>query len=328
MTNENITSPVAPSPFDDTGLRKISQYLSQAIFLEVVTHPKPGMVTRLSNGAHRDMSILTFAMSSAVLSRAFHDFFDMGCTYEGAPENLLSFARGRGIAAERELLAVTKGVNTQRGILFSGGLIALAAGYTLARGGGAASLIPTVRHAAAGIVARELGSKKDSTLTTGELLYQKGGALTAGELLCQKDGTLTAGELLYQKYGITGIRGEAERGFPSVMEKGLHALYEAFRRGTNLNDALVHTVISLMTIAEDTNVIWRAGFGAAEYVKDTARGIIDAGSIFTKAGWEKIHEAEEDFVKKRISPGGSADLLSVTIALYLVENGNFPGHIM
>lgn len=44
------------SPFD-ADLQKVGQYLTQAILLEVSTHPKPGLVTRLSNGAHKDMSI-------------------------------------------------------------------------------------------------------------------------------------------------------------------------------------------------------------------------------------------------------------------------------
>ena len=62
----------------DANIAKVSQYLTQAILLEVSTHPKPGLVTRLSNGSHNDMSLFTFMMSSAVLGKAFGDLQDIG----------------------------------------------------------------------------------------------------------------------------------------------------------------------------------------------------------------------------------------------------------
>ena len=102
------------SPFD-ADLQKVSQYLTQAILLEVSTHPKPGLVTRLSNGAHKDMSIFTFMMSSAVLSKAFNDLQDIGQAHRGTLAELFCKLRSYGVGAEAELLRVTKGVNTQRG---------------------------------------------------------------------------------------------------------------------------------------------------------------------------------------------------------------------
>jgi triphosphoribosyl-dephospho-CoA synthase len=291
----------AAFPVGRESLGKMGQFLTQAIFLEVSAHPKPGLVTRVDNGSHLDMSILTFAVSSAVLGKSFHDLLAMGAAHEGSLPELLEKARRYGAISERELLRSTKNVNTQRGILFSGGILSLAAGAMLREGRKASveGICQKVRDLAAGLVDRELRS------------------LPMGR-------RLTAGERLFREHGMTGIRGEVEKGFPSVAATGLPALREAFGRGASLNDALVHALLALMTVVEDSNVAWRSGYGKLSYVQAAASSIIEAGSIFAERGRALLGRASAEFVKERISPGGSADLLAIAIALYLLENQQFP----
>lgn len=288
------------SPFD-ADLQKVGQYLTQAILLEVSTHPKPGLVTRLSNGAHKDMSIFTFMMSSAVLSKAFNDLQDIGQAHRGTLAELFCKLRSYGVGAEAELLRVTKGVNTQRGILFAGGIVSAVSGYAMNMGLSRDALLPMIKEMAAGLVARELKNLDHAAMT--------------------------AGEKLYYKYGITGIRGEVENGFPSVVNYGLPALEDAFNKGATINDALVHALISLMTVVEDSNVIWRTDYDTLLEVQRIAKNILSLGSVFTEKGRMAIAETERYFLQRRISPGGSADLLSVTITLYLLEHKEFPNDI-
>lgn len=288
------------SPFD-ADLQKVGQYLTQAILLEVSTHPKPGLVTRLSNGAHKDMSIFTFMMSSAVLSKAFNDLQDIGQAHRGTLAELFCKLRSYGVGAEAELLRVTKGVNTQRGILFAGGIVSAVSGYAMNMGLSRDALLPMIKEMAAGLVARELKNLDHAAMT--------------------------AGEKLYYKYGITGIRGEVENGFPSVVNYGLPALEDAFNKGATINDALVHALISLMTVVEDSNVIWRTDYETLLEVQRIAKDILNLGSVFTEKGRMAIAETERYFLQRRISPGGSADLLSVTITLYLLEHKEFPNDI-
>ena len=288
------------SPFD-ADLQKVGQYLTQAILLEVSTHPKPGLVTRLSNGAHKDMSIFTFMMSSAVLSKAFNDLQDIGQAHRGTLAELFCKLRSYGIGAEAELLRVTKGVNTQRGILFAGGIVSAVSGYAMNMGLSRDALLPMIKEMAAGLVAKELKNIDHAAMT--------------------------AGEKLYYKYGITGIRGEVENGFPSVVNYGLPALEDAFNKGATINDALVHALISLMTVVEDSNVIWRTDYDTLLEVQRIAKNILSLGSVFTEKGRMAIAETERYFLQRRISPGGSADLLSVTITLYLLEHKEFPNDI-
>lgn len=288
------------SPFD-ADLQKVGQYLTQAILLEVSTHPKPGLVTRLSNGAHKDMSIFTFMMSSAVLSKAFNDLQDIGQAHRGTLAELFCKLRSYGVGAEAELLRVTKGVNTQRGILFAGGIVSAVSGYAMNMGLSRDALLPLIKEMAAGLVARELKNLDHAAMT--------------------------AGEKLYYKYGITGIRGEVENGFPSVVNYGLPALEDAFNKGATINDALVHALIALMTVVEDSNVIWRTDYETLLEVQRIAKDILNLGSVFTEKGRMAIAETERYFLQRHISPGGSADLLSITITLYLLEHKEFPNDI-
>lgn len=288
------------SPFD-ADLQKVGQYLTQAILLEVSTHPKPGLVTRLSNGAHKDMSIFTFMMSSAVLSKAFNDLQDIGQAHRGTLAELFCKLRSYGVGAEAELLRVTKGVNTQRGILFAGGIVSAVSGYAMNMGLSRDALLPLIKEMAAGLVAKELKNLDHAAMT--------------------------AGEKLYYKYGITGIRGEVENGFPSVVNYGLPALEDAFNKGATINDAVVHALIALMTVVEDSNVIWRTDYDTLLEVQRIAKNILSLGSVFTEKGRMAIAETERYFLQRRISPGGSADLLSVTITLYLLEHKEFPNDI-
>ena len=282
-------------------LQKTSQYLTQAILLEVGAHPKPGLVTRASNGSHSDMSLLTFMMSSAVLSKAFQDLQDIGAAHQGTLQELFAKIRAYGVTEEQELLRVTKGVNTQRGILFAGGIVSGIAGYAMSKGLDWNALLPLVKEMTAGLVDKELRR------------------LGRAER--------TAGEKLYREYGITGIRGEVENGFPSVMNHGLPALTEAFAKGASLNDALIHALLALMTVTQDSNVVWRADLATLREVQRIAADILAKGGVFTDAGRQALNEASNYFVSRRISPGGSADLLSITITFYLLANKEFPTDI-
>jgi triphosphoribosyl-dephospho-CoA synthetase len=48
---------------------------------------------------------------------------------------------------------------------------------------------------------------------------------------------------------------------------------------------------------------------------------MEKGSVFTAAGRKAIRYLAQELTPKGISPGASADLLAVTIGLYLLEKG-------
>jgi triphosphoribosyl-dephospho-CoA synthase CitG len=281
---------------------QLSEYLAQAILLEVSAYPKPGLVTRCANGSHNDMSLITFMMSSVIVSKTFYQLFDIGRDFAKDEKALFEQVRMWGQGAEQRLLASTKGVNTQRGILFAGGILSAAGGFLADESPAKVSvrkLCNTVKKMTAGLVYKELKC-------------------------LDKNNNLTAGEQLFKKYKITGIRGEVEQGFPSVRHLGLPALYDAFSRGACINDALVQALLSLMTVVEDSNIVWRTNFKELKNVQERAQEILLKGGVFSEAGCRELKVLDEYCIQKRISPGGTADLLSITVALFLFENGTFP----
>src|SRR5665647_644431 len=208
------------SDFEKDGVvGSIGEAFLKGILLEVSSYPKPGLVTAISMGAHKDMNILTFMVSSASIAPAFFLCAQAGRNHKDDPYKLLLAIREIGIVFEKKLLESTKGVNTQRGILFAASVLCGAAGYISqsASSFNADKLFETAAEMTKGLVSRELinlNGKKDN---------------------------LTPGEQLYIEYQATGIRGEVESGFMSVRNAGLPAFKEAISKGMKLNDCIIHT---------------------------------------------------------------------------------------
>ena len=299
FSSENLQS-------DNMLIDDVSWFIGETILtgmlLEVASYPKPGLVSSVSQGAHNDMNILTFMLSSSAISSSFVLFAKAGMECRGDLESLFNSIRKTGIHFEKKLLKSTGNINTQRGILFAGGVFAAAAGYSYSvlNKHSIDDIFSTTAQMNSGI------SKKELNL---EVLHSKK--------------NLTAGEKLFLNYGTLGIRGEVENGFPSVRIKGLPSLYEAIQKGCRLNDCLVHSLINLMTCVEDSTILWRKGPDALAMIKESAWDILLSGSIYTEAGRDKIRRLNDICIRENISPGGSADLLTITISAYLLVNRVF-----
>jgi triphosphoribosyl-dephospho-CoA synthase len=270
------------------------------ILLEVSAHPKPGLVTPRSMGAHVDMDQQTFMLTSAAIAPCFHRCAAIGLTHGGEAAAVLQPVRAVGRDYDALLLSASNGVNTQRGALFALGITAAAAGRAYRR--------------AATPAATEIFAEA-AAITQG---------LVARELIARSAHAKTAGEQLHARFGTRGIRGEVEDGFPTVARYGLPALRAAIDAGHGLNRALVHTLICLIAEAEDTTVLWRGGPDALAFVRRGASRIRDFGGALTAAGLAQLQSFNTDCIARRISAGGAADLLAVTIAVHLIERGSFP----
>ncbi|TIV93491.1 MAG: triphosphoribosyl-dephospho-CoA synthase MdcB [Mesorhizobium sp.] len=123
-----------------------------------------------------------------------------------------------------------------------------------------------------------------------------------------------------RRFDAGGARAEAAAGFPHARTIGLPALLAGRVLTGDEGTARVHAFFALLAVMEDTNLLHRGG---TEGLRDAHRAACDfllAGGV-GRTDWlahaMAVHRA---FVARRLSPGGSADLLAVTIFLDHVEN--------
>ena len=266
----------------------------EALLHEAAASPSPGLVDPLHTGAHADMDFFTFQKSSAALAHGLGRCAEAGLRHESHPAGLLPVLRRIGLETEKAMFRSTDGVNTQKGALFSMGLLLGASGLLLRQGTPLEpeNISAMLRRMTEGLVERELHNVPPKT----------------------------AGEKAFTDHGIAGIRGEMERGLPSLLTCGLPTLEAALAQGQSCNHALIRTLIALMSVVDDTTIIYRAkSIAALRDVRKKARELLESGRL-DHADWrDAVWELDKELVRKNISPGGSADLLAATWYLHRIK---------
>jgi triphosphoribosyl-dephospho-CoA synthase len=251
---------------------------ARCLKLEVATYPKPGLVSHIDNGAHADMDAALLNHSADTLEPFFAELAAAGA--DGAA---MSRLRTIGVRAEQAMLAQTGGVNTHRGAIFGLGLLCAAAGFRAA-------------------------CREEWRL--GEIVAARWGP----DILVGPSDPHSHGAQVARRHGVPGARAEAAAGFPAVYGWGLPALKAASAiRPGDLEAARLQTCMTLIAQVEDSNLVYRGGPDGLAFARTAARRFLDDGGI-ARRDWrmhaEAIHRA---FVAQRLSPGGSADLLTMTL---------------
>ena len=273
----------------------------RALLYEVCTTPKPGLVDRNNTGSHRDMDIFTFMRSSASLWPYFARCFNTGASSSGdpAPETFAAL-RPLGIQAEEEMFRATGGINTHKGAIFTIGL-------ALAALGRLCGLPRQDRDRISGDPAARILSEI-SSMTEGTVSKELEG-LT-------KENARTAGQRFYLEYGITGIRGQAEAGFPTVLEYGLPTLEQGLAAGKSPDEAGCAAMLQILARTTDTNMISRGG---RETQIKKAAGLLRLLEKTPYPDNETLLALDREYIEENLSPGGSADLLALCWLLHFVK---------
>lgn len=265
----------------------ISDAAVSSLLEEVETTPKPGLVDKRNSGAHRDMDYPLFVQSSNSLREYFEECARLGAIGLVA-DDLATELRKAGLAAEKKMFHVTGGVNTQKGLVFSMGIVC--AGWSA-------------------LVAEKSQIDDDS--------LRNRFAEISRVLLKNDKVTDSNGFRACEETGIGGIRKEALSGFATCFEQGIGTLRTAVSEGKNYNQACVETLLALMAVCEDSNAVHRGGIEALKFVQSKA-SILLAKNYDEKTLLDETSQFDDECIKRNISPGGAADLLALTLMIHKI----------
>jgi len=303
--------------------RDIARLAVRSLYAELSLYPKPGLVSLVDNGSHRDMNAATFMRSLFALRHYFYSICAAGM--DDAPFSQL---KQLGMAAEARMMLATGGINTHRGAIFSLGLLCAAAGRAHAQAMPLSA--PTLRavlliswgealaahtSASAAVDARGNAAVNAAADTS---VHAAANAAANATVNASASHGLRAAAL----YAASGAREEGALGLPSVFEIGLPAMQATLARGGSMYHARVDALFALMAHVSDTNVLHRGGARGAQIVRDEARRFIALGGT-ARPGWRDGAVASHRlFVRHRLSPGGAADLLAATaLVLAMLTRG-------
>lgn len=265
----------------------IAHLATQALQAELDTTPKPGLVDKDNNGAHRDMDYALMQRSIDTLHPYFVKLALLGCA-DALPTH--TSIRDIGIEAEKAMLSATNGVNTHKGALFSMGLAVVAAA-----------------HEERKIAANEEQILKERNGGEDVLVSLQTTIKALAASFPDTNGTHGSKAKLLSK-GTTAIKGaldNAREGYEMLFAEWLPFYIE--RRKERDAHTLHKTLLRIMCDLDDTNVIYRTDLATAEEVKQEARALLDN---FSETA---LKDMDRHYTTRNISPGGAADMLSLII---------------
>jgi triphosphoribosyl-dephospho-CoA synthase len=258
-----------------------------ALIAEATLTPKPALIDQRGSGAHRDMDLLCLLRSAHALKSTF---FEMARTATGRTPSLSLRERlgyiGR--VGELDMLRATGGVNAHRGAIWAVGLL-VAATAVAGRGANAASIAN---------IAGRLANYVDRFAPVQD---------SHGSQVCAR-------------FGVPGARGEAQLGFPHVVNIGLPALLAARARGVDERHARLDALMAIMSSLQDTCLLHRGGRRALREAQHGASMVLQAGGTSAPGGLQALFAFEKKLLKLNASPGGCADLLAACLFLDPARN--------
>ena len=254
----------------------IGHLASMALQAELDTTPKPGLVDRNDNGAHRDMDHALMQRSIQALHPYFVRLAQIGFDN---PQPRHDEIQQVGIEAEQAMFKATGGVNTHKGALFSIGLAAVALGGMACSNNA------------------QLHSLSNSIASLASLFPNTSG---------------THGSKAKANNKLKGALDNAREGYPQLFKAWLPFYLGRLAEGDRY--ALHKTLLRIMCDLDDTNIVYRTSMETMQEVQAEARRMLE--HIPETTHFEAALQAmNTDYIRRNISPGGSADMLSLVVFL-------------
>ena len=273
--------------------KNIATLATKALLYEVSISPKAGLVSRLSNGSHKDMNFYTFIDSSLALHNYFLNCFDYGQEKLFSCPAFFKDLREVGKVAEKEMYEATKGINTHKGTIFSMGILLAVLGVHLKE------------------------NKKIDLKVLSEKIKEMCKPLL--NELEDADNISTYGEKAYKEYHLTGARGLAISGYEIVLLDGINKLKD-FCKTLDFETACILLLFYYISILDDTNIVNRASIITLKEVQILSKELFEENkkTLEKENIKNSMSKLNDIFIEKNISAGGSADLLILTIFIHFL----------
>ena len=259
----------------------VSRAAFEALSFEANVTPKPGLVDRNNTGAHSDMTLSMLLESAQAIAPYIGTCAQSGFdTRNASYERAFTHLKKIGLQAEEAMNKATGGVNTHKGAIFCFCLLAGAYGRCVKP-----ATAKTICHTASLLARAAITASLES----------------ASRL------PVTHGDVAFQKAHLSGARGEAANGYPSILNTALPALEGACQMGCSENDAGVYALLNLIANVDDTCIYSRGGSEGLAFSKFQASTALQGDFI------NEAKKIDSLFIKKRLSPGGCADLLAAAM---------------
>ncbi len=260
---------------------------------EVTAHPKFGLVTKESQGKHKDMDYNTFIKSIEAISPYLYEYAKEGFNLN---ENTFLKLREIGKQCEVDMFMATDNVNTHKGIVFLLGL-----------------LLP--------IIIDCVYNDKSFDKISDNIRFLARNLKNDFKDLDKKE-NLTYGEKVYLEYGIMGIRGVVIDGCDIAFK----LLNEFENYKNDINSLVINILLNCMSLLDDTVILHKKSIETLEYIKARSKVIIALGGFDLEDGKNEVFKFTEECIDLKISPGGSADLVSVVLTLLKIKERFYKGN--
>lgn len=307
---------------------KLLQAAEAAMLAEVTLTPKPGLVDTNNSGSHDDMDISSFKRSIVALLPHLATYVDLALAssaelcggydtepdfYSAAGEKLIYALTEQGKKAEKDSLKVNDGVNCHLGLNYAWAYLLPAA--TL-------NFNLNLRKLKDRAFPYKRGQSSASLSSPREILSMVSAIASPAYKRWRKEFPASAG----------GARQSAAEGYPLVL-KALDVMSRAGEEGFSETALFCLGLLAIMAENEDSNILRRGSRQDLESIQERSKYLLakyleDDESIEQREAHERKESLfldymlsfDEDLCEAGLSPGGSADLLAISLFFRFMQD--------
>ena len=308
---------------------EIAKYISSSLQLGIlleVSAPKPGNVNKKSS--FETTKFEHFLASAVAVAPSFERAAEQGIKVSKRaiqPEQI-----GIGGIMKEAVMSINawqNGGNTLLGTVLLLSPIAAAAGISLAKN--ARISLPNLRENIRLVVKSTTPSDAVAVYEAIDMAGPNGLAGKAPTLDVNDPNSkirlMEESITLYEVFKISApydsISREWVENYPVTFDMGLPYFTQQLRVTGNLNTAIVHTFLRVLSKVSDTLIIRKAGLRKAKAVSSKAGEVMKLGGLLTSPGREKLSRLDKELrgPMNKLNPGTTADIIAAVLSVALLK---------